>query len=178
MSDSNDVAGDVIEVAAAPTFGGHARFVAGRLPKVMWLVVAQGALCVVWYLLNPLIPPPPDGETGSWRATTGTLVWGLLFAVAAPSLVAWSLWSAWRRSPELHAPRTYRFDERGIEIVAEAFRSSLSWSVITAAEVAGGQLLLKTGQPLWVCVPLSAVPDGKVAALRELVSRHVRDSRW
>ncbi len=150
----------VIEVHYTPTFDDYLAFNQQVMrhkakPTRWWLLLILTAVITVCMLLSI--------DTLSWDAlrVRGPVI--VMLLCFAGSLIYWRflgmrrlIGRAWQRASQLHEPRTYRFHDRGFQVMGETFETTLVWRHIQSAEHDGELLILGTGQHLFHFVPLRA----------------------
>ena len=167
-----------IRVTAAPTFNAYVRFQLWFFfRQVKWLIPFSvlGLLC---FLCWPLFASAEISLLSRYRACLGVLILpGIIFGLGPVSVIL-SARKRWQEAAELRVPKIYIFSASSIEILADTFRSTMAWSLITVARNGADQVLLGGAQNVFYLVPMKGFdsPDS-YSRFRELVAGKVADSK-
>jgi len=145
---------DDIKLSTTPTFGAYLRFVMwAAFRQVRWLI-PFAVLALVCFLLAPVIPFERQGPLARYRASLAVLILpGIVFALLPLSSYLGAR-KRWRAAVELRAPRTYVFNDSGVDIAAGSFNSEVAWNHVVTADRHRDQILLGTAQKQYYLVPV------------------------
>ena len=144
---------DNIRIATTPTFGAYLRFVMWAAFRQVRFLIPFAIFALICFLLAPVIPFEQQGTLARYRASLAVLILPGIVFVLLPLSSYFGARKRWQTAVELRAPRTYVFNDVGVDIAADSFNSQIAWKHVVTADKHRDQVLLGTAQRQFYLVP-------------------------